>query len=200
MDQEILVDDRIDEGEKLIAHLVRSGFDVSGAFWVLTSPDNMWQMYVASTAVEPDIGQAFGKFYALAYQLPGVSVASVTRLIHPSDPIAREALAQRDRRPGRVPVRYRGKRLGDLAIEEAYIYPKIGPMTRDEVRQTVMALLDRGGAAQPSTFILADGSIKRAIPIGMHLFGPTPGLQFELLDPVTSQRQVVPADDVINVR
>jgi hypothetical protein len=102
-----------------------------------------------------------------------------------------------------IPIRYRGKRLGDLPIEEAYIYPpKIGPMTRDEVRQTVMALLTRSGPAQPSTFTLADGSTRQAIPIGMHLnlAGPASGLQFELLDPATGQRQVVATDEVVNIQ
>ena len=75
-------------------------------------------------------------------------------------------------------------------------------MTRDEVRQTVMALLTRRGPARPSTFSLADGSSRQAIPIGMHLnlAGPTRGLQFELLDPVTGQRQEVAADEVISIQ
>jgi hypothetical protein len=33
----------------------------------------------------------------------------------------------------------------------------------------MMALLARSGPAKPSTFILADGSTRKAIPIGIHL-------------------------------
>jgi hypothetical protein len=204
VDQELLVDNRIEDGEKLLAELVRSGFDVSVAFWVLTSEEDSWHLYIGSNSVDPvRAGQSFGTLYVSLSRIPDAAITiSEVSLVHSSDPIAKEAMAQRDRRPGRIPIRYRGKRLGNLAIEEAYIYPKIGPMTRDEVRQTVMALLDRSGPAQPSTFTLADGSTRVAIPIGMHLHqaGPTRGLQFELLDPVTGQHQAVAADDVINIQ
>jgi len=79
---------------------------------------------------------------------------------------------------------------------------KTGPMTRDEVIQTVMDLLKRSGRAQPSTFTFTDGSARRVIPIGMHLTmaGPRRGLQFELLDPLTGQRQDIAADDVVDIR
>jgi hypothetical protein len=204
VDQELLVDNRIDDGEKLLAQLVQSGFDVTVAFWVLASEESSWFLYIGSTAVAPEtLGDAYRTLYASLTKVPDVSLSiSEVKLVHPSNPIARDAIAERDRRPGRIPVRYRGKRLGNMAIEEVYIYPKIGPMTRDEVRQTVMALLNRSGHAQPSTFTLADGTTRLAIPIGMHLSlaGPTRGLQFELLDPVTNQRQVVMADDVINIQ
>lgn len=204
MEQELLVENRIEDGEKLLAELVRSSFDVSVAFWVLTSEENSWFLYIGSNTIKPDrVGDSYGMLYTSLSKLPDISVSiSDVKLVHPSNPIARGAIGERDRRPGRIPVSYRGKRLGDMAIEEAYIYPRIGPMTRDEVRQTVMALLTRSGPAQPSTFILADGTTTQAIPIGMHLnlAGPTRGLQFELLDPVTSQRQVVAADDVLNIQ
>jgi hypothetical protein len=202
VDQELLVDNRINDGEKLLAQLVRSGFDVTVAFWVLTSEESSWFLYIGSTTVDPGtLGDAYRKMYASLTKVPDVSLSfSEVKLVHPSNPIARDAIAERDRRPGRIPVQYRGKRLGNMAVEEAYIYPKIGPMTRDEVRQTVMALLSRSGHAQPSNFTFADGSTKLAIPIGMHLAGPTRGLQFELLDPVTNQRQVVAADHVINIQ
>jgi hypothetical protein len=210
VDQELLVDDRIDDGEKLLTHLVRSGFDVTVAFWVLTSEGNSWSLYIGSNAVVPGrVGDAYRMLYTCLTKIPDASVSfSEVKLVDLSNPIAKDALAERDRQlarmhRARLPVRYYGKRLGNLAIEEAYIYPPTGPMTRDEVRQTVMALLTRSGPARPSTFTLADGSIiKQAIPIGMHLnlAGLTRGLQFELLDPTTNQSQVVAADEVINIQ
>jgi hypothetical protein len=203
VDQELLVDNRIDDGEKLLARLVQSGFDVTVACWVLVSEESSWFLYIGSTGVDPaTVGDAYRKLYAALIKLPDVSLSiSEVRLVHPSNAIAKDAIAERDRHRGRIPVRYGGKRLGDMAIEEAYIYPKIGPMTRDEVRQTVMALLSGSGPARPSTFAFADGTSKRVIPVGMHLSmgGPTRGLQFELLDPATGQPQVVPADEVISI-
>ena len=113
--------------------------------------------------------------------------------------MAREAIALRDRSPARLPVPYHGKRLGNEPIEEAYIYPKIGPMTRDEVLQTVMAILKRSGPVQPFTFTFADGTAKRAIPTGIQLQAGR-GLQIVLLDPGTGQSQAVAANEVVNVR
>ena len=204
MDQELLVDDRFEDGEKLLAHLVRSGFDVTVAFWVLTSEDSSWYLYIGSnTVVSQGAGQAFGMLYVCLSKIPNISISwSDVKLVPPSNPIAANALALRDRNKARLPARYRGKRLGDLAIEEAYIYPKTGPMTRDEIMQTVMEHLKRGSRAQPASFTFADGSVREAIPIGMHYYvaGQGRGLQFDLQDPGTGQSQAVAADDVVNIQ
>jgi hypothetical protein len=52
------------------------------------------------------------------------------KVIGPNDPIARDMLAQRGGRPGGPPTPFRGTRFGDLALEEAYIYPP--PPTPEE--------------------------------------------------------------------
>jgi hypothetical protein len=204
MEQELLVENRFEDAEKLLSQLVRSGFDVTVAFWVLTSDENSWVLYIASNAVDPGkVGLAYGALYAAMSQIPHLSVSlSEVQLVQPSEPIARDAIALRDRNQARLPVRYRGKRLGNLAIEEAYIYPKTGPMTREEVRQTVMALLSRSGPAQPSKFTLTDGTTKEAIPIGLQLQmqGPGRSLQIKLLDPTTNQSELVLANDVVNIQ
>ena len=120
-------------------------------------------------------------------------------MVHPSNPMAGEAIAVRERNPARLPVTYRGKRLGNEPIEEAYIYPRIDPLTRDEVLQTVMAILKRSGRAQPLTFSFADGTARRAIPTGIQLQSGR-GLPIVLLDPGSGQSQAVAADDVINIQ
>ncbi len=199
MDQELLVENRFEDAEKLLSQLVRSGFDVTVAFWVLTSEESLWVLYIASNSVNPGkIGNAYGALYASMSQIPHLSFSlSEVQLVQPSEPIAKEAIALRDRNQARLPVRYRGKRLGDLAIEEAYIYPKTGPMTRDEVRQTVMALLSQSG---PAKFTFADGSTKEGIPIGLQLQMQGGGLQIKLLDPTTNQSHLVFANDVVNIQ
>src|SRR5208282_1669683 len=134
MDQELLVDNRFEDGEKLLTALVRSSIDVTVALWVLRSEDNSWYLYIGSNA---KLGELYGMIFLELTKSPHTSVTlSELKLVHPSEPIARDAIALRDRNPARLPVRYRVKRLGDLAIEEAYIYPRTGPMTRDEVLQT----------------------------------------------------------------
>src|SRR5712691_8534295 len=136
MDQELLVENRFEDAEKLLSKLVRSAFDVTVAFWVRTSEEGLWVLYIASNSVNRDkIGLAYGALYASMSQIPDLSITiSEIQLVQPSEPIAKEAIALRDRKLARLPLRYLGKRLGHLAIEEAYIYPKIGPMTREEVR------------------------------------------------------------------
>jgi hypothetical protein len=52
------------------------------------------------------------------------------KVIGPHEPIARDMIANRSGRPGGPPTPFRGNRLGDLAVEEAYIYPP--PPTREE--------------------------------------------------------------------
>lgn len=202
MAQVILVEQRIEDGEKLLAHLVRSGFDVAVAFWVLSEED-YWILYIASNEAEPrTVRAAHGRLYSLMVQAPSDSVSvSDVRLLDPADAIAKQAIAIRDRQPGRLGVPYRGSRLAGLAIQEAYIYPKIGPMTRDDVLQTVVTLL-KGNAPKPAvTFSFADGTSKAAVPVGIHL--PMQGggrLQFDLFDPATGQRNYVPVDDVVSIR
>jgi len=89
--------------------------------------------------------------------------------------------------------------LGDEPIAETYIYPRIGPLTRDKVLQTVMAILKRSGRAQPLTFTFAAGTARRAIPTGIQLQSGR-GLPIVLLDPGSGQSQAVAADDVINIQ
>jgi hypothetical protein len=202
MDQELLVENRFEDAERLLSQLVRSGFDVTVAFWVRTSEEGLWVLYIASNSVNRDkIGLAYGSLYASMSQIRDLSIAiSEIQLVHPSETISMEAIALRDRKLARLPLRYQGKRLGHLAIEEAYIYPKIGPMTREEVRQTVMALLSQSGPAKPLIFTLADGSTKKGIPIGLQLQMQGGGLQIKLLDPTTNQSQLVFANDVVNIQ
>jgi hypothetical protein len=53
MDTELLVDNRIEDGQKLLAELLKAGFDVNVAFWVRTSEEGLWFLYIGSTSVEP---------------------------------------------------------------------------------------------------------------------------------------------------
>ncbi|HEY7424546.1 MAG TPA: hypothetical protein VH682_09985 [Gemmataceae bacterium] len=124
MDTELLVEDHIEDGGKLLAELVRSGFDVTVAFWI-RSEEGRWSFYIGSNAMEPDkIGNAYGPLYACLSRISASSmILSEIKIVHASNPIAKDAIAVRDRHLGRFPIHYRGKQLGNLAIEEAYIYP-----------------------------------------------------------------------------
>lgn len=203
MDTELLVDERIDDGRRLLSELVRAGFDVTGAFWVRTSEEGQRFLYVVSTAVaRGSIGDAYRTVYAALSRLPNPSITlSDIKLIAPDNPIAIDAIAIRDRYPARIPTRHGAGRLGGVAIEEAYIYPRLDRgLNRAEVIQAVTALMNRTGPVQPSRFTLRDGSTLLAIPVGVHLWPPGPGLNVVLHEVNTQGERAVSADEIINIQ
>jgi hypothetical protein len=202
MDTELLVENQIDDGWKLIAEIIRSGFDVTVAFWVRTSEEGLWFLYIASNSVDPErIGDAYRTVYACLSRIPGSKIQiSEIKLISASNPIARDALSARNRYPGRLPTRYHGNRLGSIAIEEAYIYPQIaGTMTPHEVLQTITSLMSRSGLVQPALVTLSDGTTFRAIPVNVQV-GTSGGIHIGFLDVDTNTSRQVGANEVIKIQ
>jgi len=123
MDTATLVREQIDEGERFVQHLGQSGFDVVVAFWVLTSEDGLWFLYIASHLVDTDgLAAAFRRVYSelARSQVRWVSRSDI-KLIGSQNPIAVDAIAHRR---SRLPTVYGGRQLGNMIIEEAYIYPE----------------------------------------------------------------------------
>lgn len=121
MDTATLVDEQVDEGKLFVDHLRQSGFDVVVAFWVLTSEDGMWFLYIASRVVDTEgLAIAYRKAYS---ELSRCQVRWLTRsdikLVGSQDAIAVEAMAYQS---SRLPTRYHGRKLGNLIVDEAYIY------------------------------------------------------------------------------
>jgi hypothetical protein len=122
------------------------------------------------------------------------------RLISDKDSAAREAMEHRDRswQVSSGPVQVTG-RLGDLTVEWAYIYERITKsLTREEVIQTVVALMQRTGQLQPSTMTLRDGSDVQGVPIALEMsvaFGVTVSLE----DSATGTRRMIPVDAITTI-
>jgi hypothetical protein len=129
MATELLVSVQIDEGERLIRQLLLDGFEVAVAFWVRTSDEGLWHLYIASPSTDAQrIGEAYRRVYASLSRIPGSSISpSDIKLISDRNPIARDAAQVRDRYPAKTPTRYQGNKLGDLSIGEAYIYSPPDP-------------------------------------------------------------------------
>lgn len=202
MDTELLVGNRFEDGKRLIAELVRDGFDVAVAFWVKTHDEGLWSLYVGTTAADRQPkGDTYVRVFACLTRIPDPSIEfSDIKLISPTNPVARAAMAIRDRSPARIPIRFQGERLDKLAIEEAYIFPRAaGPMTRDQVMQTIVALMNRTGTLQPSNFTLRDGSAIQAIPISIDMKSPG-AVYISLRDAGTGVDRMVLADDVANIQ
>jgi hypothetical protein len=202
MDTELLVDNQIEDGRRIVAQLVDAAIDVTVAFWIKTSDEGLWFLYIGSKLLDSTTtSDAYRRVYSCLSQIPDVAVGlSEIKLVNPTSPIARDAIAIRDRRPARLPTRYHGNHLGNVSIEEAYIYPPAtGPMTIAQVLQTVLGLMNRTGILQPSSVTLRDGTTIQAIPTAIDM--QTPGtVRITLTDISTGNNQVVSASDVTNIR
>lgn len=132
MDTAVLVDDRIEDGARLLRQLAADGFDVSVGCWVKTAEEGLWFLYVGSRSLEVG-GDKLADGYRTAYaSWTKADAQSITlsdiKLVPASNPIAGAAMALRDRSRDGGPIRYQGsRRLGQMAVEEVYIYPADSP-------------------------------------------------------------------------
>jgi hypothetical protein len=197
----LLVDNLLEDGRTLIAALVRDGLEIEVAFWVRRSERGSWHLYIASPQFAPEKRGDFPlKIYNQLRRIPNSSIDfGQVRLIPDSEPVARAALALRDRSNQRRVARCGEGQLGDLPIEEGYIYPRItAALTQDEVIQTVVGLMHRTGSLQPSKVTLRDGSVLQGIPVGLEMSN-TGGVAVSLQDATTNSKQSVLADAVTNI-
>lgn len=203
MVHEILVDiQQIDDGQALIAEILRQGLiDVAVALWVKRSDVGYWSFYIGSASLATiKIGDAFHAVYLAQHRIGRSSIGlSDVRLVPPTNPVAAKAIKIRDRHRANLPTRIRARMLGDLPIEEAYIYPRtMGPMSRDEVVQTVAALMSRTGAFAPSSITLRDGSSLQAVPTSIQL-GVPGELRIVLHDLEGNTDRTISADEVVSI-
>jgi hypothetical protein len=202
MDTKLLVDEQIDAGKALITALAQDGFDVAVALWIKPSDEDLWFLYLGSSSVDPaHIGDAYRRVYdCLRRDQHSTLGLSEIKLVPSSTLIAKDAIEVRDRSTARIPTRYHGKRLGGMAIDEAFIYPRIaGPMATTEVVQTVVGLMNRTGVVSPSTVTFQDGTSIKAIPAGIEA-EPPGGVSIILIDVTSGQKKTFPANEVINIQ
>ena len=198
---ELLVDNQIDDGRKLVAELVRGGSDVEVAFWVKPIDAELPSLYIASPLAAPDrLGEAYRRIHECLVRLqnPWVRLSEI-KLVEASNPIAREAIALRDRRSGKLDVRIHDRALDGLVVDEGYIYARTAAsMTRGEVLQTITLWADDAQALQPRTIVLRDGSHFSAKLVGI-LFGRPGDIRITFDDVAVAARREVNIDDVANV-
>ncbi len=125
MDQGSLVEMQIDDGVKVIEKLRESGFDVTAAWWMRSSEEGQWFLYIASKQVDEDgIASAYRKAYALMRNLGPLWVDRFeVKLVGPENPIAKDVIAILGRFHDRLGTRYGGDKLGNVSIDGAYLYP-----------------------------------------------------------------------------
>jgi hypothetical protein len=123
-----LVSNLVGDGQRLVDELPRSGFAVAAAFWLKASEDCKWYFYIVSPSVDSDgLAKAYRRLHPLVRNLSApVEIDPLEiKLIGPSNPIARDVVAVLGRFTGtsRLPILWGGKELGNVSIEEAYLYP-----------------------------------------------------------------------------
>jgi hypothetical protein len=166
MDSVALVDEQIRDGQIFADLLVgKYLFDVTAAFWVKTSEEGRWFLYVASKEVdEKGLARAFRVAHNALQSIASrwVTVTAV-RLVSPNDPIARDVLDTLQRFVARIPTVSHRSRLGDLAVEEVYIYPSVDP-EKVWVRQAFRITYYRQGNANRWTTETERGEFYRGSP------------------------------------
>lgn len=126
MAEKILVDDQIDDGQRIIDQLLADGIDVTVAFWA-RSDEGSWDLYIASTGFNKRKPlEASRAFYDSVSKVKDLTILPWVdiRMIDEQDAIARDAIKIAERKGTKGPIRYRGRRLGDLGLSRAYIYPR----------------------------------------------------------------------------
>ncbi len=125
MDKEILVDNQIEDGRRLVSQLVADDFPVVAAFWVTTADEGLCHLYIASPfGPSGRVRPAYGLVHASLSKIPDPEITlTEIKLIPPDDPIAQDVLETQRRHPRRIATRTRRPRLGGMAVDEVYIYP-----------------------------------------------------------------------------
>jgi hypothetical protein len=123
MDQERLVTEQIDAGAKFLGELERK-IPVAAAFW-LKAPEESRYLYVVWDPLDDkDLDVAYGEVLQIANQMrnPYFDPFRV-KLIKPSHALAKAALENLRRFPGRMATRLHRTNFGGVGVDEANIYP-----------------------------------------------------------------------------
>ena len=115
-------------GLRLPSRLKTVGLVLRARLWLDASEDDRWYFYVVSPLVDSEgPAQAYRRLHPLvrAMAQPFRIDALTIKLIGPGDPLAKDVTAIHKRAPGpRVsPIRFGGRRMGNVSIEGAYLYP-----------------------------------------------------------------------------
>ncbi len=124
MDQGPLVMEQIDAGAKLANEFDRRT-PLQAAFWLKESEDGQWYLYLVSDQInDTNFDVAYREVLRLLGRGPHmwldpfqVKVAGV------DDPVAKAVIGIQQKYPGSLAARLRNRMLGDVSVDEVYIYP-----------------------------------------------------------------------------
>jgi hypothetical protein len=124
MDTVTLVDNKIDDGQRLLDRLGEEGFVVRAACGVKSVEDDRWMLYIA-TPVRDEKGP-LEAYRPVVDALRSLGDAWLTgsdvTVVGEKHPIVRDVLEILRRSRGSIRMRYGGESFGGIPAEEVYIY------------------------------------------------------------------------------
>jgi hypothetical protein len=115
---------QIDGGKTLVESLRNAGFDVTVSGWAKSSEEGDWYLYIASKDVDDrGLADAYRTVYSTIKTIPesGIDPFEV-KLVGWQNPIAKDLLAIRGAGVAPVATRSRRPKLGQMSVEETYVY------------------------------------------------------------------------------
>jgi hypothetical protein len=125
MDTISLVDEQVESGRRLLEQLSAADFPVRAACWAKPADEDRWSLYVASPAVDKKgVTSAYREVFRVLRSIENSWVTdSDVKLIGEGNSVTSGILDIQKRYPGRMATRSRRPLLGDLPVDEVYIYP-----------------------------------------------------------------------------
>ena len=205
MDQGTLVKDQVDDGRRFAERFAADGNSLQAAFWVETSEEGLWFLYLVTDLVSREgPAAAYRAVHASLRKLGDAGIISAEiKVISPTDPIAQDVLAIMSRHPGRPANRFAGENLGSMEVEQVYIYPahfytftQPDPMTREDIGREIVRLMDRGpGSLHPSRVTLKNGTAFNGVPFSLQ-FGSQNALVVQFIADGEATPRVCQMDEI----
>lgn len=125
MDTIALVENQIEEGQRLLDRLEENGIAVRAACWVKPIDRDRWMLYIA-TPIWDEKGplDAYGQLTPVHQSLGNdwITGSDVT-LVGEKDPMVKDARDLLRRFPHRAPIRSPLPMLGRIPVEDVFVYP-----------------------------------------------------------------------------
>lgn len=202
MDHDVLVEEQIEDGRRLLEAFEAASYRVAVAAWAKLRDSRLWELYIGLDIVDrAEKQEAFGQLVS-SFRTLGVTTIHLALVrIGPigSSPFS-DLREIRDRYPSMVARKLKTRRqIGREETRGLYLYPPTFDLPKpDQVVHSVLQLLDRSGGAAPSVVTFRDGSQIHAVPVGIRLNTPD-GARIDWHDVVTSQDRTVPAAEVVSI-
>ena len=125
MDQSPLVKEMVDAGAKFIGEFAKY-VPIQAAFWLKASEEEQWYLHLASDQIDDtNFDLAYGEVMRMASRIPDPWLSPFEiKVVSSKNPLAAAVVGFQNKFPGRIPTRYRGRPLGNISVEEVYMYPQ----------------------------------------------------------------------------